>query len=62
MLDEVLSCTAIGSPGTVRQAILAFIARTQPDELMITSSMFDHAARVRSYKITSEIFAEDAGR
>jgi luciferase family oxidoreductase group 1 len=55
MLDEVLSCSAIGSPGTVREAIAKFMARTQPQELMITSQIFDHAARVHSYKITAQV-------
>jgi luciferase family oxidoreductase group 1 len=62
MLDEVLSCTAIGSPATVRTALHAFIERTRPQELMITSQMFDHAARLRSYQITAEIFAADTKR
>jgi alkanesulfonate monooxygenase SsuD/methylene tetrahydromethanopterin reductase-like flavin-dependent oxidoreductase (luciferase family) len=55
MLDEVLSCTAIGSPATVRTAIGQFIQRTQPDELIVTSQMFDHAARLRSFEIAAEI-------
>jgi alkanesulfonate monooxygenase SsuD/methylene tetrahydromethanopterin reductase-like flavin-dependent oxidoreductase (luciferase family) len=54
MLDEVLSCSAIGSPATVRQALHAFIERTGADELMITSQIFDHAARLRSYEITAQ--------
>jgi len=44
MLDEVLSCSAIGSPPTVREKLAAFVARTRPQELMITSQIFDHAA------------------
>jgi len=55
MLDDVLSCSAIGSPDTVAKAIAAFVARTQPQELMITSQIFDHAARRHSYKITAGI-------
>jgi luciferase family oxidoreductase group 1 len=61
MLDEVLACSAIGSPDTVRQAIAAFIERTKPQELMITSQIFDHSARLHSYKIAAEARA-DAGR
>ncbi|MFX8813045.1 alkane 1-monooxygenase, partial [Acinetobacter baumannii] len=41
MLDDVLSCSAIGSPATVRAQTAAFIARTQPQELMITSQIFE---------------------
>ncbi|MGO8753834.1 MAG: LLM class flavin-dependent oxidoreductase [Gallionellaceae bacterium] len=54
MLDDVLSCSAIGSPATVKRAIQDFIAQTGTDELMITSMMYDHRARLRSYEITAE--------
>jgi luciferase family oxidoreductase group 1 len=57
LLSDVLSCSAIGSPQTVRSALAAFIERTQADELMITSQMFDHAARLRSYEIAAEVRA-----
>jgi len=55
MLDEVLSASAIGSPETVRAALAAFVARTRPQELMITSQIFDHAARLHSYRITARV-------
>jgi luciferase family oxidoreductase group 1 len=55
MLAEVLSCSAIGGLDTVRAALTAFIERTHPDELMITSQIFDHAARLRSYEIAADI-------
>ena len=54
MLAEVLACSAIGSPGTVRAALAAFIERTKPDELMLTSQIFDHAARLRSYQLAAD--------
>lgn len=52
-LEQTLSCSAIGAPGTVRRALEAFVARTGADELMITSQIFDHKARLRSYEITA---------
>jgi luciferase family oxidoreductase group 1 len=55
MLDDVLSCSAIGSPQTVGEAIAAFVARTRPQELMITSQIFEHAARLHSYSITAAV-------
>ena len=57
LLDSVLSCTAIGSPDTVRARLQAFIAHTAADELMIASQIFAHTERLRSYEITAEIFA-----
>jgi luciferase family oxidoreductase group 1 len=57
ILDQVLSCTAIGSRETVKRGLKAFIERTGADELMITSQIFDHAARLRSFEIVADIHA-----
>jgi luciferase family oxidoreductase group 1 len=54
MLDQVLSCSAIGGPQKVSADIDAFITRTGADELMITSQIFDHQARLRSFEIAAE--------
>ena len=40
IIEHVLACSAIGSPRAVREGLAAFIARTQADELMITSHIF----------------------
>ncbi|MBC7684775.1 MAG: LLM class flavin-dependent oxidoreductase [Bdellovibrionales bacterium] len=53
MLDQVLSCSAIGSLATVTDELRAFIARTGADELMITSQIFEHAARRHSYELAA---------
>ena len=53
MLDDVLACAAIGSPGTVRARLTSLIARTGADELILTSQIYDHAARVRSFEIAA---------
>jgi luciferase family oxidoreductase group 1 len=58
LLDGVLSCATIGSPATVREGLRAFIERTGADELMITSQMFDHGARLRSYEIAAQVRGE----
>ena len=55
LLDSVLSCSAIGSPGVVRASLEAFIRRTGADELMVTCQIHDHAQRLRSFEIASEI-------
>lgn len=52
---HTLSCTFIGSPDTLRRELEAFTARTQADELMVSSAIYDHAARLRSYEILAEI-------
>ncbi|MDW5441494.1 LLM class flavin-dependent oxidoreductase [Polaromonas sp. SM01] len=55
ILEQTLSCSAIGSPETVRRGLQAFVDRTGADELMITSQIFDHQARLRSYQITASL-------
>jgi luciferase family oxidoreductase group 1 len=54
LLTEALSCSAIGSPNTVRSSLASFIERMQPDELMLTAQIFDHRARLNSYEIAAE--------
>jgi luciferase family oxidoreductase group 1 len=53
MIEEVLSCSAIGGPETVRRQTEAFVARTGADELMITAQIHDHQARLRSFEIVA---------
>jgi luciferase family oxidoreductase group 1 len=57
-LDQVLNCSAIGTPETVKASIAAFIARTGADELILASHIFDHAARVRAYEIAAQVRSE----
>ena len=58
MIDQALSCSAVGGPATVRDQVRAFVERTGADELMITSQIWDHAARVRSLEILAEATAQ----
>jgi luciferase family oxidoreductase group 1 len=48
MLDHVLSASSIGDGDRVRADLSAFIARTGVDEVMLTSSIYDHDARKHS--------------
>lgn len=61
MLAQTLSCAIVGSRDTVRSGLAAFIARTGADELMVTSQVFDHDARKRSYEILAEVHREMKG-
>lgn len=60
LLEHVLSCSAIGAPGTVADRIKAFIAQTGADELILTSNMHDHAARLRSIEISAGLIERRA--
>jgi luciferase family oxidoreductase group 1 len=51
MLDEVLGRAVVGSGETVRAGLDAFARKHEADELMLTSQIWDHEARKRSYEI-----------
>jgi luciferase family oxidoreductase group 1 len=54
-LEEMLSVAVVGSPDVVRHGLEALVERTGADELMLTSQIFDHAARLRSYEIAAGV-------
>ena len=60
MLDNALACSFVGGPDTVRRGLAEFVARTRPDELMVTAQIHDHAARRRSFEILAGLHAETA--
>ncbi len=54
-LDSILSCSTTGTPDTVRAGIAEFAARTEADELLVTSHVYDHKKRLRSFEIIAEV-------
>ena len=55
LLDGILACAAIGSPATVRGRLESLIARTDADELILTSQIYNHAARLRSFELAAQL-------
>lgn len=53
--SQMLACSIIGSRDTVRRGIDTLLNRTQADELMIVSDMYDPAKRLRSFEIIAEV-------
>ena len=47
---------AVGAPATVMAKLTPLIEATKADELMVTTMIFDHAARKRSYQLLAEAF------
>ncbi len=52
-VERALGCAVVGGPETVARGIAAFAARHQPDELMLTCNVFDHAARRHSLALAA---------
>jgi luciferase family oxidoreductase group 1 len=53
LIEEMLAYTVAGSPETVRRGLEGILARTRADELMLTSQIYDHAARLRSFELAA---------
>lgn len=58
VLDHVLQCSAVGGPAKLAREIGAFIERTGADELILASSIFDHAARKHSLTLAAQAMHE----
>ena len=57
LLDHVLACRGVGSPQTVRKSLNEFLERTQPDELIVTGQIYDHAARLESFRLFASLLS-----
>ncbi len=51
---QMLSCSIVGGPDTVRKGMSDLLKRTGADELMIVSDVFDPKKRFRSFELIAE--------
>ena len=54
-VERTTRVSAVGSPDTVRKRLEAILEETQADELILTAHIHDHAARLRSFELASEV-------
>ena len=54
-VDRALACAAVGSAATVKVQLAQLIASFQPDEIMLTGMIHDHAKRLKSFEIAAEV-------
>ena len=57
-VGRAMSCSAVGSPATVRRQLADIIARHQPDEVMVTGMIHDHTVRRASFGIAASILSD----
>jgi luciferase family oxidoreductase group 1 len=55
MAQSRMTEAIIGSPETVLLGLEALLERTSADEVIVTTELYDHAARLRSYQIVAEL-------
>jgi luciferase family oxidoreductase group 1 len=54
-VQQALGFSAVGSPETVKRGIERILAETGADELMVSTPVYDHGARMRSYELLAEV-------
>ena len=53
--SHMLTYAIVGGPEPIRRELGSFVEKTAADEVMVVSAIYDHAARVHSYKLVAEI-------
>jgi len=60
-IERLQSISMVGAPETIRRGLESFVERLRPDELIVVSHIYDHAARLRSYEIVADVCKSTAG-
>lgn len=55
-LQERNRTAVVGSLDTVRRGLEKFLDATEADEMIVTSQIYDHNARLHSYELLSKVF------
>lgn len=57
-VSQMLAYSFIGGPRKLKQQLKVFLAQTEVDEVMVTTHIFDHQARIKSYQLFSQVINE----
>lgn len=57
-VQQMLACSFIGSVEKVKNQIKHFLDQTEADELMVSTYIFDHEQRIKSYKLLTEVMGD----
>ncbi|HZL12210.1 MAG TPA: LLM class flavin-dependent oxidoreductase [Prolixibacteraceae bacterium] len=55
LINQFLTYSFIGGPSEIKADLMKFVDDTQIDELMVVSHIYDHGARLNSYKILKDL-------
>lgn len=59
-VNQMLAYSFVAGRENLKAQLASFHAQTQVDELMVTSAIYDHQARLRSYQILAETLRQEA--
>lgn len=54
-VEQMLDFTFIAGPEKLKEQFQSFLNHTKVDELMVTSHIYDHQARLRSYELVADV-------
>lgn len=57
-VGQMLGCSFIGSPETIKEDLQSFMDQTRVDEVMVSSHIFDQDAKLHSYEIFASVIKE----
>ncbi len=57
-IQNMMAVSFVGGKETVRAGLADLIRHTKINEVMITSNLYDHAARLRSFKLTADAIGD----
>lgn len=55
LVESMLACSFIGGKSRISAELQHFVEAFRPDELMVTSAIFDHAKRLKSFELFQEV-------
>ena len=55
---QMLAVSFIGGPEKLESQLKSFVAQTGVDEIMVTSHIYDHQARLKSYQLFADLFSK----
>lgn len=55
LIQQFLTYSFVGNPGDIKDHLTDFVEETRVDELMVVSHIYDHEARINSYKILKNL-------
>ncbi|NJB35526.1 LLM class flavin-dependent oxidoreductase [Croceivirga sp. JEA036] len=58
IIKNMMHYTFIGSPSTIREQLQVFIEKTKIKELIVTTNIYDHEARKKSYTYSAAILQQ----
>jgi luciferase family oxidoreductase group 1 len=57
-VNAMLGVSFVGTPDVVRRGLMQFREETQADELIVSATLYDAEARLQSYKLLAQLWAE----